>query len=107
MPPSRPARWISITWSADWESSKASVFLTDMAFLQLIFDVGAADPAPFEEALLAVGALSITLEDAADDPVLEPGPGMTPLWPQVRIKALFDEGTDPEDVRAALAAGTD
>ncbi len=78
-----------------------------MAFLQLIFDVGAADPAPFEEALLAVGALSITLEDAADDPVLEPGPGMTPLWPQVRIKALFDEGTDPEDVRAALAAGTD
>ncbi len=33
--------------------------------LQLTFTVGPADPAPFEEALLACGAVSITLEDAA------------------------------------------
>ena len=45
-----------------------------MPFLQLTFPIGAADPAPFEDALLAAGATSITLQDAADDPVLEPAP---------------------------------
>lgn len=67
-----------------------------MPFQQLTFAVGAADPGPFEDALLAAGALSITLEDAGDDPVLEPAPGTTPLWPSVRIKALFDAGSDPD-----------
>ena len=41
--------------------------------------------------------MSITLEDAADDPVLEPAPGTTPLWPTVRLKALFDAAADPDD----------
>jgi len=73
-----------------------------MAFLQLSIDVGAAEPGPFEDALLAAGALSITLQDAADDPVLEPAPGTTPLWPRVRIQALFDERRDPEELRRAI-----
>lgn len=60
-----------------------------MPFLQFTFEVGSADPAPLEEALFALGALSVTLEDAADDPILEPAPGALPLWPTVRIKALF------------------
>ena len=71
-----------------------------MPFLQLILPIGSADPAPFEDALLAAGAASITLEDAGDDPVLEPPPGSTPLWPRVRMKALFDAGID----RGALLA---
>jgi ribosomal protein L11 methyltransferase len=74
-----------------------------MPFLQLTLTVGEADPAPYEDALLAAGAMSITLEDAADDPILEPAPGATPLWPRVRIKALFDAATAPDDVRAALS----
>jgi ribosomal protein L11 methyltransferase len=73
-----------------------------MPFLQLTFTVGAADPAPFEDALLAGGALSITLEDAADNPVLEPLPGTTPLWPSVRIKALFAAQADPDVVKLLL-----
>lgn len=73
-----------------------------MAFLQLSIDIGAAEPGPFEDALLAAGALSITLQDAADDPVLEPAPGTTPLWPRVRIQALFDEQRDPEELRQAI-----
>ncbi len=72
-----------------------------MPFLQLTLPIGSADPAPFEDALLAAGAASITLEDDGDDPVLEPLPGSTPLWPHVRIKALFDAGVD----RGALLAG--
>jgi ribosomal protein L11 methyltransferase len=73
-----------------------------MPFLQLTLDIGATDPAPFEDALQAAGALSITLQDAADDPVLEPAPGTTPLWPSVRLSALFDAEVDPEEVCAVL-----
>ncbi|MCA0402827.1 MAG: 50S ribosomal protein L11 methyltransferase [Proteobacteria bacterium] len=43
------------------------------------------------EALENTGALSITLTDKNDDPVLEPEPGTTPLWPEVVIKALFND----------------
>ena len=77
-----------------------------MPFLQLTLSVGSADPTPFEDALLAAGAASITLEDAGDDPVLEPPPGATPLWPRVRIKALFDSATDPEALRASFPDAT-
>ncbi|MDP1602051.1 MAG: 50S ribosomal protein L11 methyltransferase [Legionella sp.] len=46
------------------------------------------------EVLETTGALSITLTDKNDDPVLEPEPGTTPLWPDVIINALYsDEAT--------------
>ncbi|STX28015.1 ribosomal protein L11 methyltransferase [Legionella beliardensis] len=37
------------------------------------------------------GAVSITLSDKNDDPVLEPLPGATPLWPEITLKALYSE----------------
>ena len=74
------------------------------SYLQLTLTIGAADPAPFEEVLLSLGALSITLQDAADDPVLEPAPGTTPLWPSVRISALFDASADADAIAHALQA---
>jgi ribosomal protein L11 methyltransferase len=77
-----------------------------MPFLQLTLPIGSADPTPFEDALLAAGAASITLEDAGDDPVLEPPPGETPLWPRVRIKALFDAATDRDALHASFPAAT-
>lgn len=75
-----------------------------MPFIQLILPIGAADPAPYEDALLAAGASSITLEDEGDDPVLEPLPGTTPLWPRVRLKALFDGAADPEELLRTVSA---
>jgi ribosomal protein L11 methyltransferase len=75
-------------------------------FLQLTLSIGSADPAPVEDALLAAGAASITLEDAGDDPVLEPPPGATPLWPRVRVKALFDSATDADALRASFPDAT-
>ena len=42
-----------------------------------------------EDWLFAHGALSVTLEDEADQPLLEPGPGETPLWDAVSVTALF------------------
>ena len=74
-----------------------------MPHLQLTIEIGTHDPAPYEDALFDLGAVSVTLEDAADDPVLEPGPGETPLWPTVIVKALFDSSTEPATLERALA----
>lgn len=73
-----------------------------MPFLQLTLELGKTNPEPVEDALFAAGALSVTLEDAADDPILEPAPGALPLWPTVNIKALFDADTAPQTVLDAL-----
>jgi ribosomal protein L11 methyltransferase len=74
-----------------------------MPFLQLTLAIGSADPEAFEDALLALGASSITLEDAADDPVLEPAPGTTPLWPTVKMKALFAADAHRDTILLTLA----
>ena len=49
-----------------------------------------------------LGALSITLGDAADEPMLEPGPGETPLWSATRVTGLFSGDTDIDELRSAL-----
>jgi ribosomal protein L11 methyltransferase len=54
-----------------------------------------------EGALESLGALSVTLQDDADVPVLEPGPGSTPLWPVVQVRGLFEQAVD----RAAIVDG--
>jgi len=74
-----------------------------MSFLQLVIDVAGDDPEAAEAACFGAGALSVTLTDAADDPVLEPAPGATPLWPSVRLSALFPGGTDAAPLVASLA----
>ncbi len=74
-----------------------------MPFLQLTFEIGNSDPAPLEDVLIALGAISVTLEDAADDPVLEPAPGETPLWPTIRLHALFNDEADATAITDALA----
>ena len=75
-----------------------------MPFLQLSLDIGARNPEPYEDALFDLGALSVTLLDAADDPVLEPAPGATPLWPTVVVRAVFDADADADAIRAALGS---
>jgi ribosomal protein L11 methyltransferase len=74
-----------------------------MPFLQFTLDVGARDPEPYEEALFGLGALAVTLVDAADDPVLEPAPGAMPLWPTVVVTAVFAADADTARIRSALS----
>ena len=57
-----------------------------------------------EEALWALGAQSVTLLDAGDQPLLEPGPGETPLWPESTIEALLPDDLSEQEVLLALAA---
>jgi ribosomal protein L11 methyltransferase len=55
-----------------------------------------------EAVLEELGALAITLEDDADNPVLEPGPGSTPLWPSVHLRGLFDADVAREHITTTL-----
>jgi ribosomal protein L11 methyltransferase len=75
-----------------------------MPFLQLSIDIGGRNPEAYEDALFGLGALSVTLLDAADDPVLEPAPGAMPLWPTIVVRAMFAADADVHQVRTALAA---
>ncbi|KGP62631.1 ribosomal protein L11 methyltransferase [Legionella norrlandica] len=56
------------------------------------------------EELEEFGALSVMLTDKNDDPVLEPAPGTTPLWPEVIIHALFSQAEEVQQVRQHLVA---
>ena len=73
-----------------------------MDWLQFVMDLDSLDANEVEDAFLRLGACSVTLSDAGDDPVLEPGPGETPLWSRTRITGLFTAETDVDIFRAAL-----
>lgn len=74
-----------------------------MPFHQLVVDLAGASLDRAEEACTRLGAIAVSLGDAGDAPVLEPAPGETPLWPAVRLRALFPAATDPGQAAAALA----
>lgn len=56
-----------------------------------------------ESLLEANNSLAITLVDAADQPVLEPARGETPLWDSIILTAIFTADTDPEKLIQALS----
>lgn len=65
-----------------------------MPWLELRIDTN-RDAAPrWEKALLRNGALSVTLQDNADQPIFEPALGETPLWQQTRVTGLFESDVD-------------
>src|SRR5271166_1267686 len=65
-----------------------------MMFYEIEFPLAALNAEVVEEALLEVGASSITLVDRGDEPVLEPKPGELALWSDTLVRALFDESHD-------------
>jgi ribosomal protein L11 methyltransferase len=79
-----------------------------MPWLELSLRCRAADEARLEAALEDLGALSVSLMDAADadneKAILEPGVGETPLWPELTMLALFEHATQPELLLHALEA---
>jgi ribosomal protein L11 methyltransferase len=60
--------------------------------------------AALEQLLENAGAVSVTLIDAENEPLFEPGPGETPLWNQVVITGLFPQGTDATVLQLHLTA---
>ncbi|MEH6515058.1 MAG: 50S ribosomal protein L11 methyltransferase [Halioglobus sp.] len=69
-----------------------------MTWLQLRLDTDPAAVESLEDLMLATGAVSVTLEDNADDPVLEPGVGETPLWRHTRLTGLYSADADMQAV---------
>lgn len=69
---------------------------------QVVFEVTRAQCDHIEEALFAVGALSVIYQDQQDQPVLEPGPGEIRLWEKVRLIGLFDLDSDIQAVESDL-----
>ena len=67
-----------------------------MPWLELRLDTNAEQTELLEDALLNIGAQAVTYTDADDQPILEPGVGEMPLWPEVIMVGLFDAATDTE-----------
>lgn len=55
-----------------------------------------------EDWLFAQGAVAVTLEDNADQPLLEPGPGETPMWRDVQVVALFPMSALLDDIASQV-----
>ena len=75
-----------------------------MPFHQLVIELPGRDLARAEDACRQLGAIALWLADAGDEPLLEPAPGETPLWQDVRLRALFDPAADVALIAATLAA---
>ncbi len=59
---------------------------------------------PISDLLMDQGAVSITLTDAQNEPLLEPGPDELPLWGEAFVTALFDINTSLKAPSEALQA---
>jgi len=73
-----------------------------MDWRQFVLNLESLDPERTEALFLRHGAQSVTLSDAADDPVLEPAPGEAPLWHDTRITGLFAPDADIEALKSDL-----
>ena len=85
----------------------------DMGWISVSFEVAARQADPMVDALLAAGALSVDVSDAAagteaEQPIFgEPGTDEEQVWPRQALSALFDAAVDvPAALQdAAWAAG--
>jgi ribosomal protein L11 methyltransferase len=66
-----------------------------VTFYEIEFPIASLSADAVEAALLEAGASSITFVDGGDEPVLEPKPGEMRLWSDTRVRALFQESSDP------------
>src|ERR1700729_2853754 len=74
-----------------------------MSFYEIEFPLATLSSDAVEEALLEVGASSITFVDRGDEPVLEPKPGEVRLWSDTLVRALFQASSDAARNLNALA----
>lgn len=74
-----------------------------MPWWQLTATVSAGCAEALAEWLEEVGALSVELADAADQPIYEPPLGTTPLWGATQITGLFDPEAPLAELTAQLA----
>ena len=73
-----------------------------MSWLQLSIDTSESRAPLLELVFENLGALSVTLGDAGDQPLMELPPESQQLWQQTRVTALFEGETDLKSLRHSL-----
>jgi len=81
--------------------------MSEQRWLQLICHTQDQHAEVIENAMEEFNALSITLQDKFDTPVLEPLPGEVRLWKDLIITALFDYDTDLKSLCELLDENTE
>lgn len=74
-----------------------------MSWFQVRFHLSADQVNIIEDCLLECGAVSVTLQDDADQPILEPELGTTPIWDNTQVIGLFEANQDSNQLMAELA----
>jgi ribosomal protein L11 methyltransferase len=72
-------------------------------WLQLSIDTSETEAPLYELLFENLGALSVTLGDAGDQPLLELPPESQQLWHQTRVTALFEGDTDAKQLKHLLS----
>jgi len=73
-----------------------------MSWIQIRVHAQRAQVDSVEATLLAHGALSVTLQDDADQPILEPELGTTPIWDETQIIGLYEANQNSEQLLKRL-----
>ncbi|MBE9559815.1 MAG: 50S ribosomal protein L11 methyltransferase [Proteobacteria bacterium] len=73
-----------------------------MSWLQLSINTTKENAVMAEDTLFTASAQTVTLTDAADQPILEPGVNEVPVWNEVVITGLFDDPFCETSARQAL-----
>lgn len=73
-----------------------------MAWLQVHLGAEEAHVDALQTLLETLGAVAVTITDAADQPLFEPPPGEMPLWKHTIVSALFTQTTDADLLAQAL-----
>jgi len=73
-----------------------------MSWLRIVVDANRDEGPAIEAVLEHHGAVSVSFEDRADEPVFELQPGDTPLWSEIRVTGLFPETTAPAEILGAI-----
>ena len=72
-------------------------------WIQLKIEATPQQTEQIEDSSLDAGAVSVTLQDAADQPILEPGVGETPLWDSCILTALFSASVNTAAVTEKIS----
>lgn len=78
-----------------------------MAWIQITIGTHQDLTEIYSEYFNLAGAVAVTLYDAKDDPLFEPLPNTTPLWPETTLVGLFDADADIVSVKKCLKTHLD
>lgn len=74
-----------------------------MSWIQISINTTKNDAEFAEDCLFSAGAQTVTLTDAANQPILEPGPDETPVWNQVVVTGLYSSDNNETDLLDSIA----